>query len=220
MANKAILCLILLLLAISACAQTGTEIKAPEDKNKDSDKIAEPSIIADAKQISQEVKELLDTADKKVESLRYSYKGPETKDFIYDFYVKGDKIKYILQPDYKVIDIDKDAYNAVYIDRKAKTAEAYCDARNCIVKGKKADLDYDDAYILTPLDWLGTVESAEKKGEELIEQRNTWKISTNSGTLWLDTFFGVPLRAESGEDLYQFQKMAFNDVKDEDVMPK
>ena len=223
MARKSISFLIFLLLLISACAKTGTEIKAPENENKnleEPNKSVEPDAIVDAKQIPGEIKELLGIANEKVASLSYKYKGPESKDFIYEFYVKGDKIKYILQPGYKTADVDNDAYNTVYIDKKAKTAKGYCDARNCIVKGKKADLNYDNSYILTPLDWLKNIDYAEKTGEELIEARNTLKVSTSDNkTIWIDTFFGLPLRVESSGNTYKFQGIAINGVKDDDVTP-
>ena len=168
---------------------------------------------------SPEVKELLSLADKRAESLSYSYKGPETENS-YGFLVKGDKIKYTIYPTFKDTHLDDDAYNTIYINKKFETALAYCDARNCRVKGKKAALDYDENYILTPFDWLDDIESPVKIGERSIDRRNTWKLSTNGFTIWIDTLFGVPLRVESNGNIYQFQKMSFNGVKDEDVSVK
>lgn len=210
------------LIFIYGCAQTAEKApvneKAQEPGKTESVAGTEekaPSVNV----ISPEVKELLDNAKSKVKSMRYPYKGPETADFYYQFYVKGNKIKYLPIPDYKTIDIDEDAYDVVYVDKGLETALAYCDDRKCRVKGQKAELNYDDAYILTPLDWINKIESAEKIGEELIGKRSTWKLSTNAGTVWVDTFFGVPLQAESSGNVYKFDKISFNDVKDEDVIP-
>ena len=121
---------------------------------------------------------------------------------------------------YKAIDLDDDAYDVIYLDKESKTAQAYCDSRKCKVKGKKEDLNYEEFYIFTPLDWINEIESAEKIGEELIEKRNTWKLSTNKGTIWVDSYYGVPMQVEFAENTYKFQKMNFNDVKDEDVIPE
>lgn len=235
MANKtALFTLIVLLLVVSACAKTAESPEKAQEKPADVDIVSETSrtkaVEAEeeveeaeegGKEISPEVKELLDIADKKVQSLRYSYKGPETKNFFYNFYVKGDNIKYILYLTYKTLDIDEDAYDAVCLNKKLETAQAYCDNRKCYVRGKKADIDYNEFYIWTPLDWIDNIEFAEKLGEEMIEKRNTWKLSTsNLGIIWVDRFFGVPLKAEFEGNIYHFQKMIFNDIEDEDVIPK
>ena len=231
MNNKIIFALLVLsLLVISACVQTtgplqkGQEPSGVDVVGESGKKPAEGQDVEETeevKEMSAEVKELLSIASNKVKSLRYSYKGPQTKDFFYDFFVKGKNIKYLPNPDYKILDVDEDAYDTIYINRELKTAEGYCDDRTCRVKGKKANLTYEEVYVWTPLDWLYNIEFAEKTGEELIEQRDTWKLLTGIGeTIWIDTFFGVPLKVEFEGNKYRFQKMTFNDVKDEEVIPK
>jgi len=223
------------ILIISACTQT---VSAPEENipqvpakvdvvsETKKKQVIEPKeeIKETVKEVSEEesseVEELLSIADTKVESIRYMYKGPETKDFIYEFFIKGNNIKYILQPTYKSIDIDDDAYDAIYINKESETALAYCDGRKCRVKGKKRVLDYDENYILTPFDWLNKVKSAEIVGERLIDRRNSMKLTTNDFSIWIDTFFGVPLQVETADNLYKFEKMSFNGLKDEDVSVK
>jgi hypothetical protein len=223
MINKHLfLILISLILLVYGCAQSTSFQQAPVDSKetvkKEMIKTEENSKEDHApNQLPSRVNEFLSLVDE-VSSIRYSYKGPETKDFFYDFFVKGNLIKYNPIPDYKAIDIDDDAYDSVYINTLNKTAEAYCDSRKCRIKGKKRDLDYESAYIKTPLDWLN-VGNAEKIGEELIEKRAAWKLSTDNGTLWVDTFFGVPLQARFDGNEYKFMKMAFNDVDDTEVMP-
>jgi len=176
--------------------------------------------IEDIRAISEEVKELLSLADQKVQSISYRYKGPETKNSIYEFYVKGDMVKYTINPTYKDVSFDEHAYDTIYLNKDSKIGIAYCDSRRCKVKGNKTALDYEETYILTPTDWLDKIEFAEKIGEELIDRRNTWKLSTdNIGTIWIDSFFGIPLQLEIGDDIYQFQKLTFNGVTDEDVTP-
>ncbi len=239
MTNKIILsALILSLLLISACAQTtvqsqpkaqepvGVDVVGETRKIKEIQAEEEPEEISDEEEITEEeeispeVKELLGIADKKVQSLRYSYKGPDTERSYYQFFVKGDNIKYIIDPTYKDLRLEEDAYDAIYLDKESKTAQAYCDDRTCRVKGKKADLNYDEVYIWTPLDWVENIEFAEKLGEQLIERKQTWRLSTTKlGTIWVDSFFGVAMQVELGENIYKFQNMVFNDLKDEDVVP-
>jgi len=235
MNNKLIITtLIFSLLIISACAQpalvpgkeviqepVGAEVVGETKKTKviePKEEIEETVEETDEEDIS-EVEELLSIADKKVESIRYMYKGPETKDFFYEFFVKGNKMKYILSPTY-FIDVEDDDYDTIYINKESETALAYCDNKKCRVKGKKAVLDYDDMYIMTPMDWLDEIESAEKVGGELIGRKNTWKLTTNDFTIWIDTFFGVPQQVEFADNLYKFEKMSFNAVSDEDVSVK
>ena len=236
MENKIILSLLVFsLLIISACAQTtvepitrsqepvGVDVVSETSKTKTIEVNEEPEEIEEesVKETSPEVKELLSIADEKFQSLRYQYKGPQTKGSFYDFVVKGNKVKYILDPTFKDLNLDDGSYDAVYLDKELKTAQAYCSDRKCRVKGKKADLDYDKAYIWTPLDWHNNIEFAEKLGEELLGKRSTWRLSTsNLGTIWVDSFYGVPLQADFGGNLYQFKKMVLNDVKDEEVVPK
>jgi len=239
--NNKIILLIFSLLVINACAQTTfvPEKDKPQEPAKvdivsESSNIkiieieegvkgpAEKAIeeVSDEEEISSEIRELLSIADKKVRSLSYKYKSQETKDFFYEFMVKGNKIKYTIDPTFKDLHLDDDAYDTIYINKEFKTALAYCDGRKCRVKGKKVALDYDENYILTPFDWLSNIEFVEKIGERSIDRRNTWKLSTNDFIIWIDTFFGMPLQVESNGNIYQFQKMSFNDVKDEDVSVK
>jgi hypothetical protein len=239
MGRKIILLLLVFLLLISACTQpAAAPIQTPQmpaeihivSETKKTKVIEETEGLGEItgeiiketkvkKVISIEVKKLLDITGKEVQSLRYKYKGPETNDFFYDFFVKGNKIKYILSPTH-FIDVMEDEYDAIYIDKELKTAFAYCDNQKCYRKGKKAVLDYDEVYISTPLDWHNNIESAEKLGEEVLGKRATWKIAANSFTVWLDTFFGVPLQVEFAGNMYEFQKMTFNQLTDGDVSPK
>jgi len=241
MTNKIIYSMIILILLIlNSCAKsTVVPVIDPQEPSKvvvvsETSKIKVIEIIEDdekpakknkgqvieEEEISSEVKDLLSIADKQVESLSYKYKGPDTKDLFFEVYVKGDKVKYTIDPTFKDLHLDDDAYDTIYINNEFKTALAYCDGRTCRVKGKKEVLDYSEYYLLTPFDWLSNIENAEKIGEKSIDRRNTWKISTIKFTVWIDTFFGVPMQVEFAGNTYQFKMMNFNKVKDDDVSPK
>ena len=168
-------------------------------------------------EISADVKELLNKHKTKVSSIYYKYRGPESGSNFHEFYIKGNKIKYKPSLEIKTLD-QPGSYDAIFIDKVAKTAQSYCTAAYCAYKGKKADLSYATAYISTVFDWID-VTSAEKVGEEVINSRNTWKIETNKGILWVDTFYGIPLKIESGGKTYKFEQLAVNSVTDADVVP-
>jgi len=180
------------------------------EKVEESEKVEEEPSIG--------VEDILSLADKKVQSVKYRYKGPETKDFFYEFTVKGSKIKYILSP-VIFIDVEADVYDAIYLDVDSKSAEGHCDAQKCYRRGKKTDLDYDEMYILTAFDWLNKIDSAELLDGEQIDRRSTWRLLTDDFTIWIDSFYGVPLQVESGDEIYIFENIRVNGVKDSDVTP-
>jgi hypothetical protein len=134
-----------------------------------------------------------------------------------DFLEVTNKIKY--KPSLEIKTLDKpESYDSIFIDKVAKTAQSYCTATYCAYKGKKENLNYDNAYIETVFDWL-SVTSAKKVGEEVIESRNTWKIETDKGVLWVDTFYDIPLKVDSSGKTYRFEQLAANSVTDADVTP-
>jgi len=226
MDNKFLFAGLAVILFIIGCTQSQTQEKGPsaitgavvgsdaiekEEETKDVEKQEEV-------EESDPVKELLELG-KSVKSISYQYKGPETGNFFYEFYVKGGNIRYI--PDRGISSLDeKDSYNAIYLDKSEYTAMAYCDDRQCVYKGKKADLRYVNYNILTPFEWLDIITSAEKVSEEILGSRNTWKLKANNGiTAWVDVYYGMPLQITQNDKKYEFIKMVFNSLKDSDVTP-
>lgn len=215
-----ILCLILILVLIIACApqqKESTAIPKPEAK-VESKQPAQETIEQSKQQISSEVKELLEKSKTRVKSIYYKYRAPETGSDFYEFYVKDNKIKYNPALEIKSLD-QKDSYDSIFIDKIAKTAESHCLAAYCSYKGKKQDLNYAEAYIPTIFDWVDGLTKVKKIGEEVIDDRNTWKLETDKGMLWVDTFYGLPLKVESGGKVYRFQQISVNSVQDANVMP-
>jgi len=197
------------------------EVKEPVVKEpvKEAEEAAEKEIAEEKKEISSDVRELLSKAEQKVQSISYKYKGPETADFFYIFYVKDERIRIILDPTVKDIRLDDGAYESIYLNKKTDFAGGYCNDKRCKAKGKKATLVFNEVYINTPFDWLDQIGNAEKVGEELLGKRSAWKLKTdNVGIVWVDSFFGVPLQVEFNDNLYRFMQMTFNDVKDSDVI--
>ena len=205
---------------IMACAPVQKEsvpFSTPEAQIEAGQNSQEPA--AETKQsISSDVKEILDKSETSVKGIYYKYKGPETGNDFYEFYAKGTKVKYKPTLEIKTLDREE-SYDTIFIDKAAKTAASYCVAEYCAYKGKKQDLKYDDAYISTVFDWVTGLTFAKKIGEEVIESRSTWKIETNKGIIWVDTFYGIPLKADSSGKIYRFEQIAANGVQDSDVVP-
>ncbi len=189
------------------------ETVAKEEVEEDVELVEEPS-----GEISEEVQGLLDKTKGKAKSISYFYKGPETGTVVYEFFVKGDNVKYLPDLEQKSLE-EEDSYNAIYIDTTLKAAASYCDDRQCKFKGKKEDLSFEELHILTPYDWMEGITHAEKTREAKIDSRATWGVETNKGMLWIDTFYGIPLKVEVDGIEYDFKKMAFNSVEGKDVFP-
>ena len=216
----AVFFVILTYIVACAPAQKPQYKSPPGDTKPSTDKqtVQEPPAVEPQSSISPEVQELLNKYKAKLRSISYKYKGPETADNFHNFYVKGDKIKYL--PWLAIKTLDKpESYDSVFVDKTARTIQTYCLAAYCTYKGKKSELSYADAYIKTIFDWLEGITEAEKLGEEVIDDRSTWKIQTNNGVLWVDTFYGIPLKVESFGKNYRFQQLSVNGVTDADVTP-
>lgn len=229
MENRYILAFLVISLAVflSSCVSQVSEPMSPGTADIESAMPSEQSNetqsdLAEDKQetapaSSAEVIALLGKAESKVKSIRYKYKGPETKDMFYDFFVKVPKIKYIPDREIKSY-INPEDYDTIFLDTSKKTAASYCIDKQCISVGKKADIEYNDYYIKTPLDWLGEIQLAEKLSEEMLQNRNVWKLQTNFGLAWIDTYYGVPLQVENNGSRYIFSSVAYNTVLDSDVV--
>lgn len=218
-----VIMLITLSVIVSSCApkpivttDTNQQEKAPAETEEK--KAEEPEqTIPQKSNVAPEVKELFDKSKTRVKNVYYKYRGPETGSNFHEFYMKGSKIK--INPHLEIKTLDKlESYDSIFIDKTTRTAASYCEAVYCTYKGKKQDLNYGQAYIFTIFDWIG-VEQAKKVGEEVIDSRSTWKLETNLGTLWVDTFYGIPLKAESNGKTYRFEQISVNSVQDSDVVP-
>lgn len=223
MIRKIFVLSLVLLLVVGCSQEVAVEPKKepaeiqPDPETKEEADLQEELPEEEVLETDPKIQELL-TKGAQVKSIYYKYKGPKTDNKYYDFYVKGDIARYV--PDYNTNFDLETFYNAVYLDYAKKTAESYCDDRRCKPKGKRNDLDFGEANMFTPYDWLTQIKYAEKAGEEIIGKRNTWKLSTNDGKIvWIDTFYGVPQQVSKDGNLYEFTQMTFNNVKDEDIRP-
>lgn len=207
---------ILILAFLASCAPVQnpeTQINPAAQPKADTKAVQEKP----AQGISAEVKELIAKHESRVSNIYYKYRGPETGSNFHEFYVKGDKVKYRPYRELKSLD-QPDSFDSIFIDKAAKTAQSYCTESYCAYKGKKADLKYDEAYIPTIFDWID-VNDAKKVGEEVVDDRATWKVQTDKGILWIDTFYGIPLKADAGGKIYRFEQISANSVQDSDVAP-
>lgn len=168
--------------------------------------------------IPNNIKEILEKGKIKLKSYSYNYKKPES-DLPYKIYVKGKNIKIIL-PEKNTEEQGK-FYNTIYFDTEKKTAQAYCIGySNCEGKvGKIKDLNYEDVYIKTSLDWLEKVTEANIIDERQVDGRDAIYLETNIGKITVESYYGFLYNIEQGEKKWEFTDAAFNSVKDSDVTP-
>ena len=187
------------------------EINYDDEEDKGAELEGEEEIEPDVEQPElteeEEMQQILNLAETKIKSYSYKYKGPSGRQYI--IHVKENKIRM----DYFSND------NKIYIDTEAKTAEEWCISHTKCGKetGKIADLDYYDAYIETPIDWLPKITESEKIDEGFYYGKESWKLDTNIGTVIIDSNFGFISSIKDGDKEYLFTDASINTVKDSDV---
>jgi len=197
----------------SAATEEKEEVEAAEEEQADVDPALKP---------------ILSLSEKKVKNYAYVYDEPPLNTGGDTWFVHEDKIKIKLQRT-NLLMATYD-FNYVYLDTASQKAIGYCleDALRCPEGMIKYDADYDFWNRKTPHEWLAGVSSAEKKGSKSIGDRNVQGVKTvinNRDTiLWLDEFYGLPVKIDilEGEDVietFNFVDIQFNSFKEDDVTP-
>jgi len=159
---------------------------------------------------------LLEKARTKLKSYSYSYKAPGAT-LHHKIYVKDNKIRITL-PEF-VSTKDDEHYDTIYLDTKDKKAEAYCiDCRHLQLENQKAkDLDYDESYIDTVIDWLAKVNETNKIGGLTIESRESSIFQTNIGEITVEHYYGFLYQIKQGDKVWEFSQAEFNTLSDAEV---
>jgi len=162
----------------------------------------EPELTED-----EQLQKILGLAKTKIKNYYYKYKNPSGKQ--YQIYVKENKIRIGTFSD----------DNKIYLDTEKKTAEEWCISHTKCGRqtGKIADLDYYEAYIETPIDWLDEIKEAKKIDEGFYYGKQSWELDTNIGTVTIDENFGFIYSIKQADKEYLFTDASFNTVKDSDV---
>ena len=155
----------------------------------------------------EQIQQIFNYAKTRIESYSYQYKDPSGLQ--YTVYVKGNKIR--------IGSLSTD--NKIYLDTEKETAEEWCISHTKCGRqtGKIADLDYYDAYIETPIDWLSKIKESKKIDEGVYYSRKGWKLDTNIGEIIIDSHYGFIMGIKQEAKEYLFTDTSFNIVKDSDV---
>ena len=217
--KKILLLLLSLSILLTACSTKyvctdGSTVSDPSTCPKPTVQAGEPT------EQGSPIEELL-AKSRNVESMSYQYKRfdrPLEKPVMVWIKKLIVKQELLVQTDV----LNKNIMDAVIFDTGAKTAQAYCESQHyCVKTGLAGEVDYDQYYVKTPLDWIDGVSAAEKISEAQIDGRKVWQLQTKEGvSLWVDTYYGVPLRVDMGEERHEFQNILFNSIEDADVQFK
>ena len=222
------LALVIVLLLVGCTepeGQSGGQRTLPESEGESSAEIPPPQQEAapitepteDIVKIPNDIKEILEKGTK-LNSYSYNYKSADS-DLEYGIYVKGNKMK-IVPPE--IINVGEGKfYNTIYLDTEEKTAEAYCMSySDCGTNlGKIKDIDYEEVYIETSVDWIKKVTGAQLIDERQVEGRKAVYIDTNIGKLTVESFYGFIYKIEDNKNKWEFTDAVFNSVSDADVTP-
>ncbi len=172
---------------------------------------------APAKVLSAEIREIL-SKSKNVESLSYDYKRVDKPlERPVNVWIKKLTVKQELIVQTGIL--NKNVMDVVIFNLADRTVHAYCESKKfCIKTGDVGAVDFDQYYLKTPLDWIDGVTSAEKISEAKIGERKVWQLKTDEGvSLWVDTYYGIPLRVDVGSERHEFQNIIINSVADGEV---
>jgi hypothetical protein len=173
-------------------------------------------------EMTDEAKALFDKLAK-VTGLQFYY--VESPNVLPDshYYMTKDKMKIALKTRIKFTQADW--YDTVYLDLVNKKAVAYCEERNtgmCPDRDKAFDVDYKKFAITTPFDWVARLAKANLTGQsKTIENRKAIEvafiINDQSGTMFADSFYGVPMIVYFNNKTYAYLSLAENEVDQTEV---
>lgn len=198
----------------SLCASE--QKSAPAQESPTASAVAETPVLE--YNIPEGIQKVLDRS-KTLKSFTYIYKEVHRPlELPRTFWIKGSIVKREMPVITSILYNNK--IDTAIFDRVKKTAMGYCESEKyCAVRGKVGPLDYDEYYVNTPFDWIEEIRTAEKLNSERMFDRDVWKLNVNKGemTMWVETYYGVPLRVDVGGKRYEFTYPVFNSLTDSDV---
>lgn len=214
--------LLILVFAVSSCStqfvcQNGDVVDSPNKcmKAEDRKEVVQEGVVGFPDGLLELIKKGQD-----IESFTYDFKEVnKPKDPAYSFKVYGYKVKRYLT--IKTGILNQNELDVVIFDRLSKTAVGYCESqRYCINQGEIGTVQFNQYYIDTPFDWLDKIQRAEieTKNEKMFG-RDVWKVIANDGefTIWIENYYGVPLKVSAGSETFEFRNPKFNIIKASDV---
>lgn len=219
--------LIVSLLVLSACAGEKVLKEEPAAEPVVEQEV-EPAVEVEEEEavdcVDPEIRALIDEA-RDLDQLHYYMRESPYFREQYEVFVKGDKMKVVLPEASKFI--RGEYYDTVYLDLITKEAVAYCeDKKRCSDFYEAFDVDYEQYYRQTPVDWTLSLVCAEKVSTENMFSRDVVlvKYTENGKTynMWLYMFNGMAAKMiediDAADPVQRTFEMLSMSVSEEDVV--
>ena len=217
--------LIVSLLVLSACAGEKVLKEEPTAEPVVEQEV-EPAVEVEETVdcVDPEIRDLIDEA-RNIEQLHYYMRESPYFRQQYEVFVKGDKMKVVLPEASKFI--RGEYYNTVYLDLSTKEAVAYCeDKKRCSDFYEAFDVDYEQYYRLTPVDWAVSLDCAKEISTERMFNRDVvlveYEMNGKTNNMWLYMFNGVTAKMiediDAADPVQRTFEMLSMSVSDEDVV--
>jgi len=209
-------------------------IKSGEDKEEEVETAVPPAPIpSQPKAVEGDVDEdillLLNRADEKITSYKFTYAAPPQNLARDVWNLKGTRIKVELFDENWIT--HDEYFDTIYFDTAKKTAVGFCQhpkTARCADVDKEYDVDYEEAMIKTPYQWVKSIPLAgvEKVSTEMLWDRKVSVLRYMEGEKeykqWVDNFAGLPVRVqekEVGKDpvIWDFRYLSVNGISDSDL---
>ena len=222
--KKILLILILAILVLGFGCAPRSFLENPAKESKEKTTEVTETVKEETKTTEdQSYMKLIDKA-KSYQSLSYDIGEDALTRRLYTVYLKGDNMKLAL-PDYVHIG-NREYYDTVYLNKAANEALAYCESREkyfCPDNNKQYKVKYNEYIHKSPFVWLSEVQNPTYVGVEVINFRETTKLSylknNKDAFIWIDNFYGLPIKVlePSGKSWF-FNYININNLKDTEVI--
>jgi hypothetical protein len=194
-----------------------TECKQYQEQGKVTVEIEKPA-VEDADDAAEETngKTYVTVVEKNVEpefqdfvdkvytydNYQYRYTGPNSA-YSMEVSVKGNRMGYYFK-DYALKYGIDEFYDHVMLDMSQETAYQYCESKSkCSDENREfaRQVDYSDRKIPTLIDVMDSIVTAKIVADEMMMQKSSKKVEYTdkdgiTGVMWVDKYFGTPLRKE------------------------
>jgi len=183
------------------------------------------------KNMDEDIAALLNKADQKIKSYKFLLAAPP-ENLARDWWLlKGTRIKIELFDENWLN--NEEYFDTIFLDTAKKTAVGACISRKtvrCASSDKEFDVDYEEAVITTPYQWVKKIPlEVEKVSTEMLWDRKVTVLRYMDGDTeikqWVDNFAGLPVKvqitAPGKEDrptTWQFRDLSVNSVGDKEVI--
>jgi hypothetical protein len=183
----------------------------------------------DLPELSSEIQGIIDKAAT-VTSMDYAHSVWEknTEGFFAHTYLKGDKMKQLIELGSGTFPAGIEYYDTVYINLAEESVIAYCEDDSCEDRNLPISVELSDFVTETPLDVLDDITYGTKVGSAMYDNREVAIVQYERDDgktvkVYIWTYKGLPLKYEvyDGEEKVksvEYKSLVYNGVKDIDLV--